>query len=101
MLEKTILREIRFLKKEIKLRNLYRKRLLTIEQASLVSGVSKSYIQKLVASKKLPHSKPTGKLIFIHRRDLEEFLSQNYIASNDEVQSNVSDYLLKIRNKTK
>ncbi len=98
---KIILRELRFLKKEIKLRNLYRKRLLTIEQASIVSGVSKSYIQKLVASRKLSHSKPTGKLIFIHRKDLEDFLSQNYIASNDEVESNVSDYLLKIRNKTK
>lgn len=94
---KIILRELRFLKKEIKLRNLYRKRLLTIEQASIISGVSKSYIQKLVASKKLSHSKPTGKLIFIHRKDLEAFLSQNYIASNDEVESKISDYLLKIR----
>ena len=99
MLEKTILREVRLLKKEIILRNLYRKRLLTIEQAATVSGVSKSYIQKLVASKKLSHSKPTGKLIFIHRRDLEKFLSQNYIASNDEVESNVSDYILSIKNK--
>lgn len=97
MLEKTILREVRLLKKEIILRNLYRKRLLTIEQAATVSGVSKSYIQKLVASKKLSHSKPTGKLIFIHRRDLEKFLSQNYIASNDEVESNVSDYLLNLK----
>ena len=96
---KIILKEIRFLKEEIKLRNLYRKRLLTIEQASMVSGVSKSYIQKLVASKKLPHSKPTGKLIFIHRRDLENFLSQNYIASNDEVESNVADYLLNRKSK--
>lgn len=96
---KIILKEIRFLKKEIKLRNLYRKRLLTIEQASMVSGVSKSYIQKLVASKKLSHSKPTGKLIFIHRRDLENFLSQNYIASHDEVESNVADYLLNRKSK--
>lgn len=60
MLEKTILREVRLLKKEIILSNLYRKRLLTIEQAATLSGVSKSYIQKLVASKKLSHSKPTG-----------------------------------------
>lgn len=90
-------KELRFLKKEIKQRNLYRKRLLTIEQASIVSGVSKSYIQKLVAAKKIPHSKPTGKLIFIHRRDLENFLSQNYIASNDEVESNVANYLLTLK----
>ena len=98
---KIILRELRFLKKEIKLRNLYRKRLLTIAQASIVSGVSISYIQKLVASKKLSHSKPTGKLVFIHRRDLETFLSQNYIPSNDEVESSVADYLLNSNNRKK
>lgn len=94
MLEKTILREIRLLKKEIKQRNLFRKRLLSIEEASNLSGVSVSYIQKLTASKQLPHSKPTGKLIFIHRKDLETFLSQNYISSNDEVDSKVADYLI-------
>ncbi|MBM6500196.1 helix-turn-helix domain-containing protein [Flavobacterium macrobrachii] len=95
MLEKTILRELRLLKKEVKQRNLYRKRLLTIEEAAKLSGVSVSYIQKLTSSKQIPHSKPTGKLIFIHRKDLETFLSQNYISSNDEVNSNVSDYLLR------
>ena len=95
MLEKIILREIRLLKKEIKQRNLYRKRLLSIEEASNLSGVSVSYIQKLTASKQLPHSKPTGKLIFIHRKDLEAFLSQNYISSNDEVDSKVADYSIR------
>lgn len=99
MIEKTILREVRLLKKEIMQSNLYRKRLLTIKQTSIISGVSKSYIQKLVASKKLPHSKPTGKLIFIHRRDLEKFLSQNYIASNDEVENTVSDFILNSKNR--
>ena len=95
MSSKTILKELRLLKKEVKQRNLYRKRLLTIEEAAKLSGVSVSYIQKLTSSKQIPHSKPTGKLIFIHRKDLEAFLSQNYISSNDEVNSNVSDYLLR------
>lgn len=99
MLEKTILREFRLLKKEVKQRNLYRKRLLTIEEAAKLSGVSVSYIQKLTSSKQIPHSKPTGKLIFIHRKDLETFLSQNYISSNDEVNSNVSNYLLNKKSK--
>jgi excisionase family DNA binding protein len=99
MLEKTILREIRLLKKEIKIRNLYRKRLLTIEEASKLSGVSVSYIQKLTSSKQLPHSKPTGKLIFIHRRDLENFLSQNYISSNDEVERNTADFIINLKRK--
>lgn len=99
MLEKTILRELRLLKKEVKQRNLYRKRLLTIEEAAKLSGVSVSYIQKLTSSKQIPHSKPTGKLIFIHRKDLETFLSQNYISSNVELNSNVANYLLNKKSK--
>ncbi len=98
---KIILKELRFLKQEIKKRNLYRKRYLSITEAATITGVSKSFIQKLVASKQIPHSKPNGKLIFIHRRDLETFLSKNYISSNDEVNSNVADYLLTLKNKTK
>lgn len=105
MTSKVILREVKllkkqitFLKKEIKQRNLYRKRLLTIEEASKISGVSKSYIQKLTASKQIPYSKPTGKLIFIHRKDLERFLSSNYISSDKEIDSHVADYLI---NKTR
>jgi len=94
MTSKVILKEIRLLKNEIKKRNLYRKRLLTIEEASKLSGVSKSYIQKLTASKQIPYSKPTGKLIFIHRKDLEHFLSSNYICSNEELNSRVANLII-------
>jgi excisionase family DNA binding protein len=95
MSSKTILKELRLLKKEIKQRNLYRKRLLTIGEAAKISGVSVSYIQKLTSSKQLPHFKPTGKLIFIHRKDLETFLCQNYISTNDELEYNVANHLLR------
>ncbi|MCQ4139850.1 excisionase family DNA-binding protein [Chryseobacterium sp. EO14] len=91
-----ILKEIRKIKKDLSLikdeiyrRNLYRKKYITIKEAVIVTGVSKSFIQKLVASKQIPHSKPNGKLVFIHRKDLEKFLSQNRVSSNDEV-----DYLV-------
>ncbi|PIE50511.1 MAG: hypothetical protein CSA38_02625 [Flavobacteriales bacterium] len=96
---KKILNELKILKKEVKKRNLYRKRLLTTSEAAIVTGVSQSYIQKMVASKSLPHSKPTGKLIFIHRRDLEKFLLQNYTPSNDEVECEVSNVIISLKNK--
>lgn len=96
---KFVLKELRFLKQEIRQRNLYKKRYLSITEAAKISGVSKSFIQKLVASKQIPHSKPNGKLIFIHRRDLEKFLSKNYISSIDELESKTADYLLELNNK--
>lgn len=94
-----IRKDLSFIKDEIYRRNLYRKKYITIKEAVIVTGVSKSFIQKLIASKQIPHSKPNGKLVFIHRKDLEKFLSQNRIASNDEVDYLVSNSILNLKNK--
>lgn len=98
---KTILRELRNLKREVKKSNLSRKRILTIKEASIVAGVSISLIQKLVASNQIIHSKPNGKLIFIRRRDLESFLMRNRITSNDEVDTIVANNLINFKNNNK
>lgn len=89
--------ELFLIKKELEQRNSYRKRYISVNEAAIISGVSKSHIQKLIASKQIPHSKPTGKLIFINRKDLEKFLSKNRIASNDEVDNFVSNTMINFR----
>jgi len=94
MTSKVILKEIRLLKKEIKQRNLYRKKYLKTDEVAKIMGVSKSQVQKLTASKKIPHSKPSGKLIYIQRKDLYHFLSSNYISSNEELNSHVADFII-------
>lgn len=94
MTSKVILKEIRLLKKEVKQRNLFRKKYLKTDEVAKIMGVSKSQVQKLTASKKIPHSKPTGKLIYIQRKDLYHFLSSNYISSNEELNSRVADFLI-------
>lgn len=90
-------REIQSLKKEVKKSNLSRKRIYTLTEASIVAGVSLSYIQKLISSNQIPYSKPTGKLIFIRRRDLEQFLMRNIISSNDEVETIVANNIIKLK----
>jgi len=94
-----LLREIRNLKREVKQGNLFRKRIYTMKEASIVAGVSISLIQKLVASNQIIHSKPNGKLIFIRRRDLEQFLMRNRINSVDEVDTIVANNLLNLKNR--
>ncbi len=96
-----VLKEVRSLKREMKNSNLFRKRIYTMKEAALVSGVSESYIQKLISSNQIPHSKPTGKLIFIRRRDLEKFLMKNYVNTSEEIETIVSNNLLTIKNKLK
>jgi excisionase family DNA binding protein len=95
-----ILREIRNLKREVKKYNLFRKRFYTMNEASIVAGVSLSFIQKSIASNLIAHSRPSGKLIFIRRRDLETFLMKNYVHSSDDIDTIVANNLLNLKNKT-
>ncbi|PVW12167.1 helix-turn-helix domain-containing protein [Marixanthomonas spongiae] len=90
-------KEIQSLKKVLKNSTLFRKRVYTIKEASIVAGVSISYMQKLVASHQVPHSKPTGKLIFIRRRDLEKFLMKNYIKTNSQIEESIANTLRGLR----
>jgi len=92
-----ILLEIKNLKDEVNRSNLFKKPFYTTKEASEYLGVSVSYMQKLVASKQITHFRPTGKLIFIRRNELEAFITRNCIHSNDEVDGIVANTLLTIK----
>lgn len=91
--------EVESLKKEIKKSYLFRKRIYTIKETSIVIGVSISYVQKLISTNQIPHSKPNGKLIFIKRRDLEKFLMRNYVPAKDDIDTIVANSLLNLKSK--
>lgn len=53
------------------------KEVLTFDEACDYTGISRSYLYKLTALGKIPHSKPNGKLLFFERRKLVDWLLQN------------------------
>jgi len=53
------------------------KEVLTFDEASDYTGISRSYLYKLTASGKIPHSKPNGKILFFDKKKLVEWLLQN------------------------
>lgn len=55
------------------------KEILTLEEAAQYLGVSKSHIYKLTSAKKIPHYSPGNKLIFFHRKELENWVTKNPI----------------------
>lgn len=57
--------------------SIYQKPFLTFQEAIQFTGLSKSHLYKLTSKGVIPHSKPTGKLIFFERIKLEEWLRQN------------------------
>ncbi|GAA3560405.1 helix-turn-helix domain-containing protein [Snuella lapsa] len=53
------------------------KEVLTFDEASDYTGISRSYLYKLTASGKIPHSKPNGKMLFFEKKKLVDWLLQN------------------------
>ena len=71
------------------------KEVLTFEEACEYTGISRSYLYKLTASNNIPHSKPNGKMIFFEKKKLNEWLLQNSIKSNDEIEAEALSYSFK------
>ncbi len=53
------------------------KKVLTLDEACDYTGMSRSYLYRLTSSGIIPHSKPSGKLVYFEREELERWLLQN------------------------
>ena len=54
------------------------KETLNFKEACLYTGLSHSQLYKLAKSCEIPHYKPSGKLIYFSKRELDEWLCQNH-----------------------
>lgn len=68
---------------------------LTFVAASEYLGISKSTLYKLTSGRKIPHYKPSGKLIYFHREDLEKWVLSNRIAPQTEIEEIGQSYCMK------
>ena len=71
------------------------KKILNLEEASKFLGISKSDLYKRTSSNGIPFHKPSGKLIYFLREDLESWMLSNRIESNDEISKRVENFKLK------
>lgn len=71
------------------------KKILNLEEASLFLGISKSDLYKRTSTNGIPFHKPSGKLIYFLREDLENWMLSNRIESNDEISQKVASFKLK------
>lgn len=70
------------------------KNVLTLDDAAVLTGFSKSHLYKLTSAHNVPHYKPNGKQIYFDRVELENWLKQNRVASNDELEKTAVTYLV-------
>jgi excisionase family DNA binding protein len=91
-MEKEILNELQELKN---LTLLGAKQALTMTDASLLTGLSKSHLYKLVCFKKIPHYKSQGgKLTYFNKDEVNSWMLQHRVKTADEVEQAAANYCL-------
>ena len=71
------------------------KEVLTSDEAARYMGISKSYLYKLTMRQKIPHYKPMGKMCYFNRAELENWLQNNRVATDEEIKGRANNYFMK------
>ena len=70
------------------------KEVLTLDEAAQYTGMRKSSLYKLTSAKAIPHSKPSGKVIFFNRLALERWMMSNPVATVAELNGRALAYCM-------
>ena len=73
-----------------------KKSLMNAEEVAKYTGYAKRYIYNLTRAKKIPHYKRDGK-VFFKKEEIDEWLLENRVMSENEVRQAASDYCFRKR----
>lgn len=79
----------------IEQQGILRKDVLNFTEACQYLGLSQSHMYKLTSSKSIPHFCPQGKRLYFKRTELDEWLLRNRTDTQDEIDRQAADYLIK------
>ena len=71
------------------------KEVLTSEEVARYMGVSRSYLYKLTMRREIPHYKPMGKICYFNRKEVEQWLQSNRVATDTELNNQANNYCMK------
>ncbi len=71
------------------------KQALTMNDAALLTGLSKSYLYKLVCEKKIPYYKSQGgKMTYFEKSELNDWMLKNRMQTTDEIEQEAMTYVI-------
>jgi len=68
---------------------------LSVTEAAAYTGLSKTYLYKLIYLKKIPHYKPTGGKVFFKQEELDTFIFRGKVSADYELQEKAEQLLIK------
>lgn len=74
------------------------KNVLCFDDVALLTGFSKSHLYKLTCSRQIPHYKPNGKQLYFDRKEIEDWMKQNRITTDEEIEQKATNYLVTGKN---
>lgn len=63
------------------------KTVLTFDEVSLYTGLSKSYLYKLTSRSDIPFYRPNGKQLYFNKQEIDSWLLRNRVKTNAEIES--------------
>jgi len=81
------------LQKAVEANSLQGKKILNLREAAMFLNMSESRLYKLTSSSQIPHYKPTGKLIYFHREELEEWVLRGKVKTKDDIEDQAQKYI--------
>lgn len=67
--------------------DMIQKEFLTTKEAATYLGMALSYLYKMTSKKSIPFYTPTGKKIYFKKSELDEWMNNSRVATNEEVES--------------
>lgn len=71
------------------------KEVLTADEAAKYMGIKKSYLYKLTMRRQISYFRPMGKMCYFNRKDIEQWLQTNRVATDDELRQQANAYCMK------
>jgi excisionase family DNA binding protein len=95
--EELILDKLSEIANKLDEQNLLQKTVLNFNEACSYLDVSQSHLYKLTSTRQIPHFCPQGKKLYFNRTELDVWLQRNRQSTNEEIEQEVTEKLLKSR----
>lgn len=70
------------------------KDVLTFDDVHIITGFSKSHLYKLTCSRQIPHYKPNGKQVYFDKQEINDWLRQNPVVTDDHIDQLATNYIV-------
>lgn len=88
--------ELKEIKELLKKQAIQQKEILTIDEAAEFLGLSKSRLYKMTSNKEIPYYKPGGKITYLSRQELEQWILNSRTSSTSDLDDEMESYLGRI-----